>query len=138
MQTVGTQPSIKECVKENEANGSSSLLATPTTKTEMKVTNSKVWTKLRNGHFGWRKIGIRGRRGRKTDSVQPRPPLVFAEPKRDPVEVGMLSENILNRKPALERNKRKYSEGGDEYSGGLESERFAGMENEETQTKKSK
>ena len=102
------------------------------------MTNSKVWTKLKNGLFGWRKIGIGGRRGRKTDSVQPRPPLVFAESKWDSVEVGMLSENISNKKPALERNKRKYSEGGDEYSRGLESESFAGMENEETQTKKSK
>ena len=70
--------------------------------------------------------------------MQPRPPLAFAKIKWDPVEVGMHSENILNKKPALERNKRKYSEGGDEYSGGLESESFAGMENEETQTKKSK
>ena len=104
----------------------------------MKATNSKVWTKLKNGLFGWRKIGIGGRRNRKTDSVQPRPPLVFAESKWDPVELGMLSKNISNKKPALERNKRKYSEGGDEYSGGLESESFAGMENELTQTKKSK
>ena len=93
--------------------------ATPPTKTEMKVTNSKVWTKLRNGLFGWRKIGIGGRRGRKINSVQPRPPLVFAENKWDPVEVEMLSENTLNKKLALERNKRKYSKGGDEYSGGL-------------------
>ena len=93
-----------ECATTNSLTDTTSARTTTTIK--LQLTKSKVWTKLKNGLFGWRKVGV-GKRRYKSDLVKQGPPSVSSE-KWEPVELG----SSLNITPDLRRKKRKYSKGG--------------------------